>query len=459
MKQWIDEYWEREALPALMEFGTIPNVSPAFDHAWSEHGHMDRAAAFLKTWAEGRDVPGMMVELMRPDMRTPLLFIEIPGEGETVLMYGHLDKQPPMLPWREGLDPWSPVREGDLLYGRGIADDGYSLFAALGAVEAALKSGAKIPRICIMIEASEESGSLDLEHYVAVLQERIGTPRIVITLDSEDRGGDRLWLTQSLRGLVNGLLTVETIPGTMHSGLASGVVPSTGRIMRMLLSRIENPVTGHIINEVINPPLDAHKKEYASAVAKAVPDFLDGYELPRGLAAAADTLPELVANNLVRAGLEVTGITGLPTAEGSGNVMVGKLTARLSMRIPPGVDPDTVATELKRVLEEEPPYGAHVTFTPTDGGWGWIAKPFTTETLARITEASSECYSAPFGQSGIGASIPFVEIMVRTFPHSEHVLTGILSQSSHAHGPNENMSIEKVKKLTHFVAVLISNRS
>jgi len=458
MKDWIDTYWEDEALPALMEFGKIPNVSPAFDHAWSEHGHMDRAAEFLKTWAEGRDIQGMSVELMRSDMRTPLIFIEIEGQGETVLMYGHLDKQPPMLPWRDGLDPWVPVREGDLLYGRGLADDGYSIFAALGAVEAAQKSGAHLPRICIMIEASEESGSLDLEHYVAVLKERIGTPHIVITLDSEDRGGDRLWLTQSLRGLVNGLLTVETIPGTMHSGLASGVVPSAGRILRMLLARIENPETGHIINEVINPPLDDHKKSYVQKVAEAMPDFLDGYELPRGLAATADTLPELIANNLVRPGLEVTGITGLPEAEKSGNVMVGKLTARLSMRIPPGVDPDTVGTELTRVLEAEPPYGARVTFTPTDGGWGWIAKPFTPETLARVTKASDECYGAPFGQSGIGASIPFVEIMVRTFPESEHVLTGILSQSSHAHGPNENMSITKVKKLTHFVALLISNR-
>jgi acetylornithine deacetylase/succinyl-diaminopimelate desuccinylase-like protein len=92
-------------------------------------------------------------------------------------------------------------------------------------------------------------------------------------------------------------------------------------------------------------------------------------------------------------------------------------------------------------------------------GGGGSQNRFTPETLTRVTKASEACYSAPFGQSGIGASIPFVEIMVRTFPEAEHVLTGILSQSSHAHGPNENMSIEKVKKLTHFVAELISNRS
>lgn len=453
MRDWIDEYWEKEALPALMEFGTIPNVSPAFDSEWSENGHMDRAAEFLKNWVESRDIQSMTVELLRSDMRTPLIFIEIPGErDETVLMYGHLDKQPPMLPWRTGLDPWRPVREGDLLYGRGLADDGYSLFAALGAVEAAQKSDAKLPRICIVIEGCEESGSPDLRHYVALLKERIGNPSVVITLDSEDRDGDRLWLTQSLRGLVNGFLTIETIPGTMHSGLATGVVPSATRILRMLLARIENPETGHIVNEVVSPPLTPEFKKYSETVARDISGYLDAYELPMGLKAAADTLPELVANNLVRAGLEVTGITGLPEAEKSGNVMVGKVIARLSVRIPPGVDPETVATELKRVLETDPPYGAQVTYEPRDRDWGWMAKPFSTAMKGRVSEAAAECFGTEPGLLGVGASIPFVQVMVNEFPHAEHILTGVLTQASHAHGPNENMSIRKVKRLTHFVA-------
>ncbi|MEK7063094.1 MAG: M20/M25/M40 family metallo-hydrolase, partial [Patescibacteria group bacterium] len=241
MRDWVDKYWEEEALPALMEFGRIPNVSPAFAPKWSEEGHMDRAAEYLKTWAESRSIQGMTIELHRKDMRTPLLFIEIEGQTkENVLMYGHLDKQPPMLPWREGLDPWVPLREGDLLYGRGLADDGYAIFCALGAVEAAQQTGKPMPRIVIMIEASEESGSADLLHYVNFLKPRIGKPDVIITLDAEDRDGNKLWLTQSLRGLVNGFLTVDTIPGTMHSGIATGVIPSTHRIMRMLISRIEN---------------------------------------------------------------------------------------------------------------------------------------------------------------------------------------------------------------------------
>lgn len=457
MKEWIDRYWEEEALPALMEFGRIPNVSPAFAPTWSEDGHMDRAAAFLKSWAESRPIAGITVELLRSDMRTPLIFIEIPGDtDETVLIYGHLDKQPPMLPWREGLDPWEPVREGDLVYARGLADDGYSIFAALGAVEAAKRSGKKLPRVCVLIEACEESGSPDLRHYVSLLKERIGSPTVVITLDSEDRDGDRLWLTQSLRGLVNGFLTVETMPGTMHSGLATGVVPSAQRILRMLLARIENPDTGHVLNEVVSPPLTDEFRDYADTVARDVSGYLDSYELPYGLQAAADTLPELVANNLVRAGLEVTGLSGLPDAERSGNVMVGKLVARLSMRIPPGVDPETVATELKRVLETDPPYGAKVTYEPKDRDWGYMAKPYSTRMRERVHAATKECFGTEPGLLGVGASIPFVQVMVNEFPNAEHILTGILSQSSHAHGPNENMSVRKVKRLTHFVATFLA---
>jgi acetylornithine deacetylase/succinyl-diaminopimelate desuccinylase-like protein len=458
MKDWIDTYWESDALPTLIEFGRIPNVSQAYAPTWSEDGHMDRAAELLKNWAESRTIRGMTVELLRADMRSPLLFIEIPGDtDETVLMYGHLDKQPPMLPWREGLDPWNPVREGDLLYGRGLADDGYSTFAALGAVEAALAAGHKIPRVCIIIEAGEESGSPDLRQYVHELKSRIGSPAVVITLDSEDRDGGRLWLTQSLRGIVNGFLKIDTIPGTMHSGLASGVVPSAMRIFRLVLAKLENPETGHIIDPRVSPPLTDAMRAFAATIAHDIPDFLESYDLPPGLSAAAETLPELVANSVARAALEVTGITGLPEARGAGNVTVGSITARLSIRIPPGVDPDTASQAVQETLEQDPPYGARVRFEPLSADWGWMARPYSPEMEARVAQVSDEVYGVAPGRIGLGVSIPFVQIMVQEFPHAEHILTGVLSQSSHAHGPNENMSIHKVKRLTEFVATFLAS--
>jgi acetylornithine deacetylase/succinyl-diaminopimelate desuccinylase-like protein len=341
------------------------------------------------------------------------------------------------------------------LYGRGLADDGYALFAALGAVEAAQKSGAPLPRVCILIEACEESGSPDLEYYVETLQKRISNPNIVITLDCEDRDGDRLWLTQSLRGLVNGFLTVETIPSTMHSGLASGVVPSTGRILRLLLSRIENTETGEILSEVVSPKLTPVTEAYAGTIAKNVPDFLDSYGMPANLRPSAPELKNVIANNLVRAALEVTGVSGQPSAESSGNVMVGSLTARLSIRIPPEVDPALAYAELKRVLESDPPYGARVTFAKQSSDWGWMARPFSAETEQKITKITQSLFGTDPGYLGNGASIPFIKIMTDAFPKSEHIVTGILSHDSRAHGPDENMNIRKVKRLTEFVSKLL----
>jgi acetylornithine deacetylase/succinyl-diaminopimelate desuccinylase-like protein len=307
-----------------------------------------------------------------------------------------------------------------------------------------------------VIEASEESGSPDLRTYIGSLKARIGNPSVVITLDSEDRDGDRLWLTQSLRGMVNGFLTIETISGTMHSGLASGVVPSSMRILRMLLSRVENSETGHIINEILSPPLSDEVRSYAEGMARDIPNFIDGYDLPSGFSAAGETLAQTIENNLVRASLEITGLTGLPEAEKSGNVSVGKLTARVSLRLPPGVDPDTAATELKRIFETDTPYGARVSFDVTDADWGWMAKSFSPAMRERLWSTTQETLGTEPGLLGVGASIPFVQIMVNEFPNAEHLLTGILSQSSHAHGPNENMSIRKVKRLTEVVAVFLS---
>lgn len=457
MHDWINEYWEKEALPKLMEFGRIPNVSPAFAPNWSEEGHMDRAAEFLKSWAESRDIPGMEIELLRKDMRTPLIFIEIPGQkDETVLIYGHLDKQPPMLPWRDGLDPWKPVREGDLVYGRGLADDGYSIFAALGAVEAALKAGHTLPRVCVMIEACEESGSPDLRYYVSLLKDRIGNPSTIVTLDSEDRDGVRLWLSQSLRGLVNGFLTVEAFEGSMHSGLAGGLVPAPQRVVRMLLARLEDPETGVVHNKVINPPLSTAFKEYAQQVASDVPDFFSSIELGPNVKPTSDNLEEAVARNLVGASLEVTGLTGLPEAEQSGNITAGRITVRLSMRIAPGVDPDKAAEEMKRVLEADPPYGMKVTYEPKDRDWGWFAKPFSSKMRERIWSTTKELFNSEPGLIGIGGSIPFVQVMTNAFPDAEHIITGILVHSANAHGPNENLSVTKVKKLTEFVATFLA---
>src|SRR2546423_3589282 len=127
----------------------------------------------------------MTIEVLEPKDRTPLIFMEIPGSGkDTVLLYGHLDKQPEFEGWQKGLGPWEPVLRGDRLYGRGGADDGYAAFASVTALAALDRRSAARPRCVVLIEASEESGSPDLPYYVDALAARIGSPTLVVCLDS-----------------------------------------------------------------------------------------------------------------------------------------------------------------------------------------------------------------------------------------------------------------------------------
>lgn len=454
MKKFVDTYWEKEALPALVEFGKIPNVSPAFDAEWEAHGHMQRAAEMLAGWVKSRNIADT-VEIRRISGRTPLLYIEIQGEQEeTVLMYGHLDKQPEMNGWRNGLDPWNPVREGDLLYGRGLADDGYAIFAAVGAIETAKRIGAKLPRIVILIEGSEESGSEDLPAYLDELKDEIGSPRAVITLDSEGGwGSNHLSLTESLRGIVNGYLHIQTLDAPLHSGLATGIVPSVSRILRILLSRVEDTHTGRITNAIVNPEIPTDVRENLRRVAEVVGErFLSAYELPSTLNPVGADLYEHIERNLWEAGVEVTGFKGLPPPERAGNVLASELFVKLSFRIPPTVEAKDAAAELKGVFESDSPYGARVTFNTKEMDNGWLSKPFSESTKRAAWSASQETYNADPIESGIGASIPFIGMMAKKFPEADQLVIGILSPSSNAHGPNENLHIPTVKKVTEWLA-------
>ncbi|MEK7613898.1 MAG: M20/M25/M40 family metallo-hydrolase [Patescibacteria group bacterium] len=459
LKDTVSEYWEREGLPTLIEFGKIPNVSPAFDKEWKKNGHMDRAVEFLADWVKRKNIADTVIIQQAHD-RTPLLYIEIKGtRDETILIYGHFDKQPELSGWREGLGPWNPVREGDYLYGRGLADDGYAVFAAIGAIEIAKKSGAELPRIVLLIEGSEESASGDLPVYLELLKDEIGNPNVIITLDAEGGDVNHLWLTNSLRGIVNGVLTIKTLDTPMHSGAATGIVPSAFRIARILLNRIEDSETGLISHPEINPPIPKEVRERFVAIANAVGDtFLDMYNLPSYLKTVAPGLTQSIERNLFHAGLEVTGFDGLPPVERAGNVTAATLKLKLSLRIPPTVDCQVVAQTLKELLETNPPYGARVTYEALEMDNGWLAKPLSPNTEKAVIEAAQVVYQDTPIKTGVGAGIPFIGMMARTYPNADQLVTGILSPSSNAHGPNENLHIPTVKNITEWVAHFLINR-
>src|SRR5215469_15463814 len=361
----VNACWSDEIVPTLVEYIKIPNKSPAFDPDWAAHGYMDEAVALFERWARAKlpALPGATLEVIRLPGRTPVILIEIPGDGaDTVLLYGHLDKQPEMVGWAQGYGPWIPRLEGDKLYGRGGADDGYAMFGALSALLALCEQGVPHARCVIVIEACEESGSYDLPFYVDHLAQRIGSPSMVVCLDSGCGNYDQLWLTTSLRGIASGTLTVRVLTEGVHSGHASGVVPSSFRILRQLLSRIEDEQTGAVRPPELYAQIPAERVSEARGAAAALGDTVfTEYPFAPGVAPMADDLTELVLNRTWRPQLAVTGIAGLPLPVDAGNVLLPFTEAKLSLRLPPTLDAERAGSLLRTVLEKDPPYSAQVT--------------------------------------------------------------------------------------------------
>ena len=456
-----DRLWEEEILPTIEEYIRIPNRSPAFDPQWEAAGHMDRAVALLSGWAQAQGIPGLTVEVARLPGRTPLLYLEAPGDSErTVVLYGHLDKQPEFTGWRDGLAPWTPVREGDRLYGRGGADDGYALFAALGALRLLGEQGIRRARCVILIEACEESGSLDLPAYVEALAPRIGQPDLMICLDSGCGNYDQLWMTTSLRGLVAGDLRVEVLSEGVHSGDASGIVPSSFRILRQLLDRLDDSATGQVRVEALHVAVPPERLAQARAAAATLGSAVfDKFPWCGATRPMADDLTELVLNRTWRPALSVTGAEGLPALGIAGNVLRPSTTVKLSMRIPPRLDPQVATQAMKHLLEADPPSGATVTFSSDKASSGWDAPPLEPWLAGAVERASRTYFGQPAMAMGEGGTIPFMAMLGERYPAAQFLITGVLGPQSNAHGPNEFLHVPTAKRLTACVAQVLAEHA
>ncbi|MCH2111554.1 MAG: M20 family metallopeptidase [Planctomycetes bacterium] len=458
MSAWVDGLWEQEIVPELETYIAIPNQSPLFDPDWEEHGFMEQAVQQIEAWCRARPIEGLEVEVVRLPGRTPLIWMEIPGEpGDTVLLYGHLDKQPEMVGWREDLGPWKPVREGDKLYGRGGADDGYSAYASLAAIEAVQKFGGKHPRCVVMIEACEESGSPDLPFYIDHLVDRIGQVGLVICLDSGAGDYERLWSTTSLRGMVAGDLVVDILEEGVHSGDASGIVPSSFRILRQLLDRIEDPDSGEILLEEFHVEIPEQRQGQAAAAAEMLGDTTwTKFPFVKGAQAMTDGGAEQVLARTWRPTLSITGVDGLPGLGSAGNVLRPKTAVKLSLRLPPTADWKACTQALIHALETDPPYGSVVKFTPEKGANGWNA-PALAEWLEEVVaDASMAHFGEPPAYMGEGGTIPFMGMLGEKFPAAQFLITGVLGPQSNAHGPNEFLHVPTGKKLTSCVAEVLT---
>lgn len=459
MRDLIDTMWDDEIVPALCDYIRIPNKSPAFEPEWEQLGHMDAAVDLLASWARSKLplLPGARLSIERIAGRTPLILIEVPGTSkDTVLLYGHLDKQPEMTGWDEGKGPWEPVLEGERLYGRGGADDGYAMFGAIAALLALKDQSAPHARAVILIEASEESGSPDLPFHIEALADRIGDPSLIVCLDSGCGDYDRLWVTTSLRGIANGTLRVEILSEGVHSGDASGVVPSSFRIVRQLLSRIEDEDSGTILLEDLHTAIPEERLTQASAAAQALGDAVfSKFPFVEGAGPSVADGAQHVLNRTWRPALAVTGLGGAPEPDKAGNVLRPGTEVKLSMRLPPKINAETAIAVLKQRLESDPPYGARVAFIPDEPGSGWNAPATAPWLAAAIEEASINSFGTSAAMSGEGGSIPFMAMLGNKYPEAQFVITGVLGPHSNAHGPNEFLDIPTGKRVTQAIAHIL----
>ncbi len=460
----VNKTWDDSIVPTLVDYIRIPNKSPAFDKEWNAHGHMQRAVELIKTWCEKQPIDGMKLKVLslkdeKGEPRTPVIFMEIPGDSkETVLLYGHLDKQPEMSGWSEGLGPWTPVRRGERLYGRGGADDGYAAFASLTAIRAVRDQKIRHARCVVLIEACEESGSFDLPAYIDHLQNEIGSPSLVVCLDSGCGNYDQLWCTTSLRGLVSGDLRVDILREGVHSGDASGIVPSSFRILRTLLSRLENEKTGEILLKDLHVTVPEARMKQAAAVAQVLgKDVHAKFPFVDGARPLATDLKELILNRTWRPTVSITGVSGIPDIGSAGNVLRPFTTFKLSVRLPPSADPGKSTQAVKALLEADPPYGAKVTFKAEQGAPGWDAPAVSPWLEESMSKASSAFFGKPSLYMGEGGTIPFMGMLGAKFPKAQFLITGLLGPSSNAHGPNEFLDIPCGKKLTACVASVLED--
>ncbi len=451
--------WDSSIVAEISEYIKVPNKSPIFDPDWERHGYMDTAVAMLEAWCRKQPIKGMQIEVVRIKGRTPLLFIDIPGNSdEVVLLYGHYDKQPEFSGWEDDLDPWTPVIRDGKLYGRGGADDGYATFGSLTAIRVLQEQNIPHAHCVVLIEGCEESGSFDLPYYIDLLEDRIGAPSLVVCLDAECGNYDQLWCTTSLRGNLTGTLRTDVLTEGVHSGTASGVVPSSFRVARQLISRIEDESNGQVLIEALHVEIPAQRLAQAEFAAKTLGKLVyEKFPWAVDNPSPGDSNTEILLNNTWRPTLAITGAEGMPAMVDAGNVLLPFTELKLSFRLPPTCDADAAAEAVKSALEADTPPLAKVSFDVESTMAGWNAPEVADWLEAAMHKASNAFFGKPSMYMGTGGTIPFMGMLGERFPEAQFLITGLLGPKSNAHGPNEFLHIETGKRLTSCVAQVLED--
>jgi acetylornithine deacetylase/succinyl-diaminopimelate desuccinylase-like protein len=455
----IDNQWQNDIVERLQAYVRIPAKSPLFDPDWERNGHIDAAVNLIADWCRKQPIPGMRVEVRKLPGLTPIVLVDVPGElPGTALLYGHCDKQPEFTGWLPGLGPWEPVIRDGKLYGRGGADDGYAAFSSLAAIAALKEQRVPLPRCVVLIEASEESGSIHLPAHLKALGEGIGDPSLVICLDAECGNYEQVWCTTSLRGNLTGELRIRMLEEGVHSGMATGIAATPFRIAQQVLARLENAVTGDALLDELQVTIPADRHAQIAAAARVLGASVAG-KIPfsAGVRPVSNDPVELLINSTWRTTLAVTGADGLPPINSAGNVLLPEIVLKLSLRLPPTCDPALATAAVRAALERDPPYGAQVRFTDNGAAGGWNAPPFAPWLEESITASSRKVFGREAVSVGCGGTIPFMGMLGQQFPKTQFFITGVLGPQANAHGPNEFLHIDYARRLTGCVALVLAD--
>jgi len=457
----VDKFWDHQVIPNLSQYISIPCKAPFFDQNWRENGFFTQAINLVSQWVRNQNIPGTQIESICLSNHSPFLYIDIPGNsGKTTLFYGHLDKMPEATGWREDLGPWQPVVKDGKLYGRGSVDNGYSTFSAITAIKSLCEQNLVHDRFVFLLETAEECGSVGIEEYLEYFKKRIGMPSLVVILDTGCSDYDRLWLTDSLRGLLTGKLQVDILSAGIHSGVAGGVVPSTFRIIRNLLDRIEDSHTGKILVKNAYTDIPQEKVTRAKFMAQILgKKIYNDFSLLEGCSFEVSEPHELLLNRSWRPSLSVIGAAGIPSLELAGNLLRPSTTLLIGLRIPPYCKAAQLIEEIKSILESDPPYDAKVTFTPVVIMDGWAAPKMSERLENIISDASRDHFGDEPVYAGCGGTLGTVKFLSKYFGDAQFIITGVEGPDSYAHGPNESLDLTAAKKMTAAVASILAKHS
>lgn len=456
--QFITNCWQTETLEGLKNFIRIPAKSKNFDPNWAKNGYLKQALEQAVQWGQRLFPEGTFTILEAPGL-TPTLFFDIPANqhvGQPVFFYGHLDKQPETQGWAEGLGPWEPVIREGRLYGRGSSDDGYSFYMALTAVYALKKHQQSYPRVVGLYETDEESGSQDLPHYLKQVAPLIGSPACLCILDLSCKDYQRLWHTQSLRGVVMFELHVKVLDRPVHSGVCSGLVPSSFAVMRALLDRLEDPLTGQIKLSAFHTTIPVEHEHAMTALANLLGDQLyQCFPYAQSTQPRTTDLVEAIKRMSWQPSLSILGQDGLPSLQNASALLRTHTALTLSFRIPPYVDSQKALQQAIDVLTHDVPCNAVVEIKNAKAEDGFDAPMGTPWLMQAMHDCSVEVFGHAPGQLFEGASIGTMKHFQQAFPNSPFLNTGVLGPLENAHAPNESIHLGYATQLTQCLARLL----